>query len=189
MTAFSTAQQATIAADIAANSDMNTQPHNSDGAFAIAALYNAQAAGPYYVWDNAVPILVIMDNITWANYTPVDAPDSTVTWSNRSLAAQGKQFNLQTMFQSRLTFDANRATLRSGLTDATQNLPTGTGGAILSGGWANIKTAITRTATRIEKLLATGSGTQGTPSTLAQVAGASFGGAITYQDIQAIMGW
>jgi hypothetical protein len=48
--ALTPAQLTTLKADIAANSDLNSQPNNSDGNLAIANLYNLNASPNFTVW-------------------------------------------------------------------------------------------------------------------------------------------
>ena len=55
-------QLATVKTDILASADMNTLPANSDGSFAIAALYNKPASPTYFVWRSSVPMSEIMRN-------------------------------------------------------------------------------------------------------------------------------
>jgi len=154
-----------IKADIAANSDLNSNPNNADGNFEIARLYNLMAVPDYYVWSSNVQIADIMDAIMWANFTPADAADGTQTWTNRSLSCQGKQFNLQTMLVGRSSIDATKANIRGGLQDAMTALPSGPGGANRSGGWATVLLTLSRKARRVEKVLAAGTGTQLAPAT------------------------
>ena len=176
------AQLTALAADIRADHSFDSQPHNSDGAFAIAAAYNMLTAD-FYCWQTAVSVSNIFDQITWANYTPADVPDGTVQWSNRSLACQGKQFNLEIMLQGRDTINAAKTNLRAGIQDATSQLPSGASGAIKSGGWGNIQPILSRLVTRLEKLFATGTGTVASPATMAVE------GQVAYQDIVTAMGW
>lgn len=173
------AQNAAIKADIAANADLNAFPNTSDGNSEIAALYNAPAVPDFYVWRTNVPTAEVFDQIIWANLTPIDVPDTTQAWMNRSLACQGKQFNLQTILTGRDKIDASKANIRAGFQDALTAIPSGVGGANKQAGWANLQTALSRKATRLEKLLATGTGTQATPATM------GFEGSVNYGDIGA----
>lgn len=129
-----------------------------------AAFYNALAVPDCIVWNPVTAAKDLMDAVTWANLTPADAPDATTTWTNRSLACQGKQFNVQTILVGRDIIDATKANVRAGLQDALSNVPSGAAGSLVSAGWANVKTALTRKATRLEKLLSTGLGTAASPS-------------------------
>lgn len=177
---LTTQQLQSIKADIAASADMNTLPANSDGSFEIARLYNLPSTTD--VWRTEAPTKAIFDSITWANFTPTDAADATATYTNRILAVQTKQMNLQNMLVGRDTIDASKANIRAGLRDAVIQLPTGTAGAMLSAGGASgvtVLTACVRKATRIEKLLASAGVTTGTVT--AGVMG--FEGNISYIDI------
>jgi hypothetical protein len=179
------AQSTTLGTDINADATFNNTalyPHTSDGAIAIAAIYNADAAGPYTVWRSSISTDVVFDGVTWANFTPVDAPDATVIWTNRSLACQGKQFNLQTMLSGRLTIACGRSTIRAGLQDALTNLPSGVSGATLSAGWVAVRDSFKRNASRFEKLFATGTGTFAAPADMV------LEGPVSYQDVQQARG-
>lgn len=171
------AQNAAIKADIQANNDLNAFPNTSDGNDAIASLYNAPAVPDFFVWRTNVPTAEVFDQIQWAKLTPTDAPDTTQAWMNRSLACQGKQFNLQTILTGREFINAAKPNIRSGFQDALTNVPSGAGGATLAAGWAALQSTLSRKATRLEKLLATGSGTQAVPATM------GFEGSINYSDI------
>lgn len=186
---LTTAQQATVKSDILASPDLNSQPHTPDGAFAIAFAYALVVSPDFFVYRTAIPSGDIHAQITWANLTPADAvPTDTQlnveTWQARSLACQGKQFNLQMLLQA-LTLDATRSNVRSGLQDALTNIPAGAGGAPVSAGWVNVRdNVLARKANRLEKLLATGSG-----ATAATAATMGFEGTVSYQDIVNLMGW
>ncbi len=119
---------------------------------------NAVASPDYYVWNRAVNVVDILDQVTWTNYTPTDVPDNTNTYNNRAFTVQIKQQNLGLLFTGRTTFDASKKTLRAALNDATTNLRTGTAGASVSGGWSNILPTLYRKATVGEKLFAADDG-------------------------------
>lgn len=178
--ALTPAQQATLTADLAANTSqvggvqIKDLEKTADNAFAVAAFYNGATSPAYLVWRTEVPVADILDNVTWGNYTPNDSPPASgsttqltndaLLFNNRALLVQIKQTNLVTMLSGRNTFNAAKSTLRGGLNDATINLPTGTSGANRSGGWANIVTILRRTCTRGERLyvgVATGVGNDG----------------------------
>lgn len=173
------AQNAAIKADIAANGDLNTLPAGSDGSFEIARLYNLPASPDFYVWRTNVPTAEVFDQVQWAKLTPNDAPDGTLAWQCRSLACQGKQFNLQTILTGRDYIDASKPNIRSGFQDALTGVPSGLNGATQAAGWVALQTALSRKATRLEKLLATGTGTQPSPATM------GFEGSVNYSDIGA----
>ena len=159
------AQKATLKADIQADGVLGALPNNSDTAIEIAAAYNLQASPTFTVWHTKAPAQTIFDSITWSAFTPTDIADTTVVFTNRTMVVNIKQMNLQNMLVGRDTIDCSRANVRAGLRDAVIALPTGTLGAAVSAGGASgatVMTACTRTATRAEKALASGSATTGT---------------------------
>lgn len=190
------AQLAALKADILADQVLAAFPNNSDGNSAIAAAYNTIVASAYWVWKTSMPTSDAFDQIVWANLTPQDLPPKTTAeasayqagaslsealllWKARSLACQGKQFNVQTMLSGRATIDPSKANVRAGLQDALTGVPSGASGANKQAGWAALQVAMSRQATRVEKLFATGSGTVPSPSTMV------FEGQLTYQDVEA----
>lgn len=172
------AQQTILRNDIIADPVLSAYPMNGDGAYAIAEAYNLPAAVDFYVWKTSVSTSDIYDNIAWANFTPADTPDGTQTWANRSLACQGKQFNLQTILVGRDSINATKSNIRSGLQDALTGIPSGASGATKSGGWNNVQAIMYRKTTRAEKLFATGTGTTGSPALL------GFEGNLSYQEVE-----
>ena len=120
----------------------------------------------FVVWRTSTQTQDIYDAITWANFTPQDTPDATALYTNRALACQGKQFNLQTLLQGRESVNSAKANIRAGLQDALTAIPSGAAGAGKNGGWSAVQTAMQRFATWGEKVFATGTGTAGSPGTL-----------------------
>lgn len=195
---FSPVQQAALKAAIAANTtqvayagsqvQIKDLPNAGDANFAIAFWYNQAASPAFHVLRTDVGVDEILDQVTWPNFTPADAPDNTVTYQNRAILLQTKQMNLQLMLQGRSSFDASRTTLRAGLNDATTNLPSGPAGASRSGGWANILPVLRRPATNAEKLFAvaasgvgTGVGALGETTNPALM---TFQGAVSLDDVE-----
>lgn len=166
-------QQATLKTSIANNTatviyagsptPINQVPNNDDGNIAIRDWYNSVASPDFYVWRD-LPVETVLNSIVWANMTPTDAPDGTQTWLNRSMACQGKQFNLQNMIVGRTTVPMKRTNFRAGIQDSLTNLPSGVGGAALAAGWTAVRDAAKRLATNAEKLFATGTGSFSTPA-------------------------
>lgn len=159
-------QIATLRAVVLAEPTLDTARATGDD-YAIAAWCNAPASPAYQVWNTTTPTATIYDAINWGNLTPVDAPDGTATFTNRALAAQAKQLNLQILLQGKEILTTGKSNIRAGLQDGLTNLPTGASGALLNAGWPTVKTAIQRAATNAEKVLASGAGTSANPSTLA----------------------
>ena len=141
---------------------------------AIADFYNASSSS--YVWKSSVAVSDIFSMITWASMTPVDTPDGTQAWANRSLACQGKQFNLQTMLAGRETLPSGKVNIRAGLQDALTNIPAGVGGSTISANWIGVRDFMKRVATRCEVLFAPG-GTQAAPADLV------FEGYVTVEEV------
>lgn len=153
-------QLATLKAAIIANPTM-AAARTAHDTQAITDLLNANST--LDVWRTSVSTQVLFDQITWANLTPADAPDGTLAWQCRSLACQGKQFNLQLIVASRDIIDASKSNVRAGLQDALTNVPSGQSGAFVSAGWVGVRTAMQRKATVLEAIFAN---TQNTPASL-----------------------
>lgn len=154
-------QLAAIKTDIRANPDLNANPSGSDGAFAIAALYNAEAVPAYVVWKSDVSADEIMRNgMDWARVDNLSIGKARIwEW----LTKLG-------------TFNAGKANVRAGI-DACW---VGTSADLAVR--ASVYTHCKRNATRLEKLLATGAGTTASPSTM------TFEGQVSYADIEAARG-
>lgn len=172
------AQLSTLKADIAANVNVipvgrpfagtaiNLLPNTADANFEIARWYNLTASPDFTVWRD-ISMEIVLGLITYANMTPLDIPDGTQTWANRSLACQGKQFNLQNLTIGRSTAPMKRTNYRAAMQDCLTNLPAGAGGSLISAGWTNVRDAAKFLATYAEKLFSTGTGSTGSPADLA----------------------
>jgi len=173
------AQLSPIKTVIVADPVLNALSTSGNDSSIIADALNGPAVPDFWVWQTSTPVNTIFDAINWANMTPADAPDGTTAFTNRALACQGKQFNLQTMLSGREQISSNKPSIRAGLQDALTGLPSGAGGALRAGGWAAVQLSMQRKATRAEKaLIASGTGTQASPAIL------GFEGAIDYIDVQ-----
>ena len=175
-------QLATLKATINANPTWAALPLTGAASLVIRDGLNADFSPQFFVWRSSVPTEEIFNAITWASLTPADTPDATVTYTNRALACQAKQINLQIMLQGRATLDTGKSATRQGRTDALQNVPAGAGGALLDAGWlgaGKVKATITRTCSVFEKAFATGTGTAGTPGVLV------LEGPVSADDVQA----
>lgn len=151
---LTTAQAATLRADIDANPDALAlkQAGNIAG---LAALYNT-FDGTYFVWKTTVPIRDVGDAIVATELAGLTG----LNIDRLSCIAQLSQMGI----------NASKADRRAAFDD------------IFSGaGGANTRAALLvlwkRTARRIEKLFATGTGTTGSPATL------TFEGQVTGDDI------
>jgi hypothetical protein len=155
--ALTPAQLTTLKADIAANSDLNSQPNNSDGNLAIANLYNLNASPNFTVWKTNVPIGSIGASFNAAELAGLSTLNNTRLQSLAMYLAAG--------------VNASRADTRAFFDD------------IFSGaGGVNTRAALLilwkRLAKRGEKLFATGTGSDASPATLVHE------GNITPTDVQ-----
>lgn len=181
--ALTPAQFDTLKADVLADPVLSALEPSSDAINKIIEAYAAPSAANIIVWKSTSPVANIYDTLNWKNFTPTDTPDGTQLWLNRAMACQGKQFNMQTMLLGRENLNTGKVNIRQGLKDSLQNVPAGANGALVDAGWSSVKDAITRTATRLEALFATGTGTQGSPGTL------EVEGTVSYQEVLTMMGW
>jgi hypothetical protein len=154
-------QYAVVKADIVAQADMQNIPAGSDGSYAIAALYNAPASPEFKVWRTDVSVDEIMRNgIDWTRVDNLTVGKARI-WD----------------WMSKLgSFDASKTNIRAGI-DATW---VGTTADLAVR--AAVYTHCTRPATRLEKLLITGTATSN--SITAGLMG--FEGAVSYTEIGAI---
>src|SRR5688572_12266391 len=130
---LTSAQLAVLKADIAADPALNALPNNSDGAFAIAAIYNQPAAPVFRVWKTNVPTKDCKIAMVWTEFI------------GRSVGERDAwQFML-----SNGTINPADANVRQGIADIFSGLS----GAATR---ANLLAISKRDATRIEKLLSTG---------------------------------
>lgn len=184
---LTTAQLATLKADVLADGTLSQIDRtHDDGLALIAAAYNV-VDNTFNVYATAINVQDIFNQISWANLTPNDLPDGTQLWANRSLACQGKQFNLQLLLQGQqATINGAKASVRAGLQDALTNVPSSSAaGSTVSAGWVPVRDGpLARKATRGERLFATG-GNGSTPATAAtmqaegQMTGANIGAAFS----------
>lgn len=159
------AQYATFKAAILA--DPNITALVQQGATGQIASYY-QADSVFWVWRSTTPTGEIVDAVTWANYTPADTPDSTTLFLNRAEMCALKRDNMRAMLSADRLLTGKTAT-RSNLQDALQNVPAGSGGALLDAGWlgaGKVKATISRLANKMELVFATGTGTSSNPGNL-----------------------
>ena len=192
------AQVAALATDIAANTATapGTQgaikdlPHTPDNAFAVALWYNLTVGSAYWVIRTDAPVTDILNNVTWANYTP----NVTVTSTNATQAqansnyAQGKMLNVQTMTIGRDSFNATLPNQTAGLKDATTALPCGANFANQTGGWNNIVGVLQRQPTNVEKLFAVANTAVPTLQNGASARGTKYDGTNGNPDLMAFEG-
>lgn len=135
---LTTEQQATLKADILADPVLAAYPNTTDGAYAIAALYDQQATPAFYVWKSSVSVNEIMGN--------------GFAWTLVDNLGVGKA-RIWEWMTSLGTINISQANVRAGV------LACFAGG---TGGFPEMRTSVfghgQRMATRAEKLFATGTG-------------------------------
>jgi hypothetical protein len=152
---LTTAQLTTLKTDILANAgEFGSIPNTSDGAFTIAAAYNALASPTFIVWRTDIPTKDVKKSIVWTEYI------------GRSSGEQ----NAFTFMLSNGTINGGDPNIRQGI----QDIFSGPSGATTR---ANLVALAKRSATRAEKLFATGTGSDASPGTL------TFEGSLSYQDV------
>lgn len=159
---LTTAQQSTLKAAVIADATLNAQPHTADGAFAIADALNLQASPVFTVWKTNVPITTVGDNFVGTELAGLSSLNQT---------------RLQTIAQFSLNgINPSLADRRAFFDDVFS----GAGGALTR---AKLLTLWKRTATRVEKILSTGTGTDVAPATM------GYEGTVNYLDVFQAMGW
>lgn len=123
----------------------------------VAAYYNAASAVD--VWRPDAPRAAICGAIVWKNLTQIDAPDATALYTNRVLACQSRQMNLDILLPPTVdTLPGDQLGFRQGLQDALQNVPAGVAGALLDGGWVAVRNVLKRLGTRFEVMFSAAEG-------------------------------
>lgn len=157
------AQKLTLKTDILADPTFATLPHNTDGAYAIAEAYKTLSSPAFIVWRTDVPAREIGN--AWSG-TDVDGMSS--------LNMQRLQLLLASAPNG--VFDMSRIDRRAGFLN-----PFGT--SQVNPSRVAMLVAFKRTANRLEKLFASGTGSDASPATMAVE------GSLAYQEIQTVMGW
>lgn len=156
---LTTEQKATLKAYILSVPELAAQPMNSDGAFAIADVLNQPAAPAFVVWKSSVTQDEIMQN--------------GMDWTRVDNLSVGKARIWEWMFSnSARAFNPAKANVRAGI-DAVW-VGTAADLAVRASVYGHCK----RNATVVEKVFATGTGSDATPATL------GFEGNISYFDVE-----
>jgi len=142
---------ATLLTDVAADAALAALPHNSDSADAIATAYRATAVPDFWVWRTSVTLKEIYETTT---------ADGT-SWSSTIYIArsQAERDAWRDVFVVMGTINASLLNARQGIAD----IFSGAGGLAQR---THLLTIGRRRATRIEKLLATGTGSTANPATM-----------------------
>lgn len=158
--ALTPAQKTALKADIIAAADAPMQalelnPASSDLAFAVAALYNTDAAPTFTVWRTDTPTKDIKKAIVWTEYIS---------------AVSGAEHNAFSLIIANGIVNAGDANIRQGFADIFA-------GPNKDQTLAALLAIAKRPAKRGEKLFATGTGTTGSPGTL------TFEGNLSFNDV------
>lgn len=167
---LTTAQKQALKADIIAATDpecvaLEASPTNSDLAFAVAALYNLTASPDFWVWRTSVSKKEIVEQAS------VDA--TTFTWAGNGFITRsaGELECWNQLFNSTLSCNPSLPNVRQ----AFQDIFSGTGNAAANR--THLLAAGRRKATRVEDLLATGTGSTASPATMGSE------GPLTFQNV------
>ena len=161
------AQLSAVKADILANPDLNAFPNNTDGAFAIAGLYNLQASPDFWVWRTYVTKSEIVNNV---------GPNAT-TFNWVANGFHTRSVADQTMWRELFGASDSVNPALANVRWAFTYIFSGTG--IAANNLAHILDLSKRKATRIEQVLSNGTGSLGSPATM------EFEGVISYPDVDA----
>lgn len=156
------AENAIVKAYVEADQVLNALPNNSDGAFVIVYALSVIANPAWIVWKSSVSRKEILQNgFDWTRLDNLSVGKARV-WSD--IFVDG-------------SLNASKANVRAGI----DSVWVGTTGDLA------VRTAVyihcKRSATILEKLLSTGTGTDAVPATM------TVEGAISYSDVQSAMGW
>ncbi len=162
------AQRTTLRNDILADGTLNTLPPNSDSAFEIARVYNLEATPEYWVWKT---------RLSKREVTSARSPDNTVfSFTALISRSDGERDGWKELWNSTLECDPSQENVRQGFADVFSG---GTGSAQRQ----HLLAMARRKASRVEKLLATGTGSTGSPATM------GYEGPMPYSDVMVAMGW
>ena len=154
--ALTLAQLATLRDDILADPALAAQPLNTDGAIAIAQAYNSPASPAFVVWKTEVPRNEV-------GKTFVASALAAITAGNNDKLANFAAWND--------VVNPSRVDQRQFFDDVFSVAAGASTRAALLALWK-------RNATRVEKLFATGTGTDAAPASV------TFEGLLAYQDVE-----
>lgn len=161
------AQMQAMKADILADGTLNAQPNTPEGNAVVAALYNATATPDFWVWKSGVSKTDLTNSI---------GPDGTTfAWTGNGFITRsvGELTAWQEIFDAQGMTNPSLANVRQAFAD----IFSGAGNAAANR--THLLAVARRRATRLEKLLATGTGSTGSPATM------GYEGRIEYWEIEA----
>lgn len=145
-----------IKAEIVAAPLLSAQPMTPDGAFAIAQELNKPAAPAFWVWRTDVSTYEIRSVLVWSEYDALSV-------------------SRQNAFQ----FLCSNGTVNAALLNVRQGIASIFAGPGQTGNRDALIAIAKRAATRAEKVLSTGTGSDASPATM------GFEGLLTYQNVEA----
>lgn len=158
--ALTTTQAQTLKAAIDANPTWAAFPNTSDGAFGLAILLNEEATPAYVVWRTSLGLSEITQN----GFTWVEVDNLTV----------GKARIWEWMFDNETrSINPSKVNIRDGIIEVWR------GTAAKLAVQAVVFSHCKRNASEVEKILATGLGSDADPAVM------SFEGTVSYADVQA----
>lgn len=159
---LTTEQKATLKAYIESVPELMAQPHNGDGAYFVAQALQQEATPAFIVWKTSVDMDEIMRNgMDWARVDNLTVGKARIwDWIGRLGS-----------------FNASKVNIRAGIDAAW--IGTAADLAVR----AMIYTHCKRKANILEKLMATGTGTDADPATM------TVEGALNYSEVQDLMRW
>jgi hypothetical protein len=166
---LTTAQKQTLNADIIAAADadcaaLEASPDNSDLAFAVASLYNQPAAVDHWVWTTSLTKHAAVSE------TSVDA--TTFSFTQLIARTVQEQFGWQELWNSTLSCNPSLPNVRQGFADVFSGAQAGP-----LAQRTHLLAMARRKATRVEKLLATGTGSTAVPAVMGSE------GPLTFQNV------
>lgn len=158
------AQQATLKSDVEADPVLSLLPPSPDNAYAIADAYKVLTTPDFIVWKSKVTL----DEIMQGGFDWVQVDNLTV----------GKARIWEWMFSNDFrAINPAKINVRAGIDEAWK------GTAAMLAVRADVYTRCKRVANRLEKLFATGTGSEASPATM------ELEGTVSYQEVFQAMGW
>jgi hypothetical protein len=168
---LTSAQKAIVKADILAQPDLSAIQQGSDGSFIIADLYNLNASPDFWVWKSKLSRGEVVNDV---------GPEGTSfawTGSGYITRSQGERDAFREIFNHTGTCNPSLVNVRNAFNDIFSG-----GTAPAPANRAHIAAVSRRKASRLEKLLATGTGSTASPAVL------TFEGLVSWQDIDDVRG-
>lgn len=167
---LTTDQQTALRNDVLADPVLSVLPPNSDSAFEIARVYNLTATPDFWVWKTALTKQEVVSQ------TSVD--NTTFSFPQLIARTVQEQFGWQELWNSTLTCNPSLPNVRQGFADVFSGAQAGP-----TAQRTHMLAMARRKASRVEKLLAAGTGSTASPATM------GYEGPIGFQEVKDAMGW